>query len=164
MFTPSVDERARVVGNHLFASDAERIGAAAAEGLASGVVLRPEAAGTLSELRVAFDAARLAAWPVFMTGDAGIEDTTLVHLATAWQSGYIKLRRRRARQPRALERADPHRGAAAPRPGGDAHRTRRAPRALTAGRAPRFDIIASFNRPGTGEAVLPPPAAATPSG
>jgi hypothetical protein len=26
-----------------------------------------------------------------MTGDAGIEDTTLVHLATAWQSGYIKL-------------------------------------------------------------------------
>jgi enolase len=90
-FTPRVDERARVVGNHLFASDAERIGAAAAEGLASGVVLRPEAAGTLSELRVAFDAARLAAWPVFMTGDAGIEDTTLVHLATAWQSGYIKL-------------------------------------------------------------------------
>ena len=90
-FTPRVDERARVVGNQLFASDAERIGAAAAEGLASGVVLRPEAAGTLSELRVAFDAARLAAWPVFLTGDAGIEDTTLVHLATAWQSGYIKL-------------------------------------------------------------------------
>jgi len=80
-----------VVGNHLFASDAERIGAAAAEGLASGVVLRPEAAGTLSELRVAFDAARLAAWPVFLTGDAGIEDTTLAHVATAWQSGYIKL-------------------------------------------------------------------------
>jgi enolase len=90
-FTPAVDERARVVGNQLFASDAERIGAAAAEGLASGVVLRPEAAGTLSELRVAFDAARLAAWPVFLTGDAGIEDTTLVHIATAWQSGYIKL-------------------------------------------------------------------------
>ncbi len=90
-FTPRVDERARVVGNQLFASDAERIGAAAAEGLASGVVLRPEAAGTLSELRVAFDAARLAAWPVFMTGDAGLEDTALAHIATAWQSGYIKL-------------------------------------------------------------------------
>jgi len=90
-FTPRVDERARVVGNHLFASDAERIGAAAAEGLASGVVLRPEAAGTLSELRVAFDAARLAAWPVFLTGDAGLEDTALAHIATAWQSGYIKL-------------------------------------------------------------------------
>jgi len=90
-FTPRVDERARVVGNQLFASDAERIGAAAAEHLASGVVLRPEAAGTLSELRVAFDAARLAAWPVFLTGDAGIEDTTLAHVATAWQCGYIKL-------------------------------------------------------------------------
>ncbi len=90
-FTPRVDERARVVGNQVFASDAERIGAAAAEGLASGVVLRPEAAGTLSELRVAFDAARLAAWPVFLAGDAGIEDTTLVHVATAWQCGYLKL-------------------------------------------------------------------------
>jgi enolase len=90
-FTPQVDERARVVGNHLLASDAECIGAAAVEHLASGVVLRPEAAGTLSELRVAFDAARLAAWPVFLTGDAGIEDTTLAHIATAWQCGYIKL-------------------------------------------------------------------------
>lgn len=90
-FTPRVDERARVVGNHLFASDAERIAAAAADGLASGVVLRPEAAGTLSELRVAFDAARIASWPVFLAGDASIEDTSLVHLATAWQSGYLKL-------------------------------------------------------------------------
>jgi enolase len=90
-FTPLVDERARVVGNQLFASDAERIAAAAADGLASGVVLRPEAAGTLSELRVAFDAARIAAWPVFLAGDASIEDTSLVHLATAWQSGYLKL-------------------------------------------------------------------------
>jgi enolase len=90
-FTPLVDERARVVGNQLFASDAERIAAAAADGLASGVCLRPEAAGTLSELRVAFDAARLAAWPVFLTGDAAIEDTSLVHIAAAWQCGYLKL-------------------------------------------------------------------------
>ena len=90
-FTPLVDERARVVGNQLFASDAERIAAAASDGLASGVCLRPEAAGTLSELRMAFDAARLAAWPVFFTGDAAVEDTSLVHVATAWQSSYIKL-------------------------------------------------------------------------
>jgi len=90
-FMPRVDDRARVVGNQLFASDAGSIAAAAAEGLASGVVLRPEAAGTLSELRGAFDAARLAAWPIFLSGDAGVEDTSLAHLATAWQCGYIKL-------------------------------------------------------------------------
>ncbi len=90
-FTPLVDERARVVGNHLFASDAARIAAAALDGIASGVVLRPEAAGTLSELRGAFDAARGAAWPVFLTGDPAIEDTSLVHVATAWQSSYLKL-------------------------------------------------------------------------
>jgi len=90
-FTPLVDARARVVGNQLFASDAERIGAAAADGLASGVVLRPEAAGTLSELRVAFDAARVAAWPVFLAADVAVEDPSLAHIATAWQSGYVKL-------------------------------------------------------------------------
>jgi enolase len=90
-FTPLVDERARVVGNQLFASDAERIAAAAVEGLASGVCLRPEAAGTLSGLRVAYDAARDAAWPVFLTGDAAVEDTSLVHVAAAWQASYIKL-------------------------------------------------------------------------
>jgi enolase len=90
-FTPLVDERARVVGNQLFASDAERIAAAASDGLASGVVLRPEAAGTLSELRRAFEAARLAAWPVFFAGDSGVEDPSLVHVATAWQASYVKL-------------------------------------------------------------------------
>jgi enolase len=90
-FTPLVDERARVVGNQLFASDAQRIAAAASDGLASGVVLRPEAAGTLSELRGALEAARVAAWPVFFTGDAAVEDTSLVHVATAWQASYIKL-------------------------------------------------------------------------
>jgi enolase len=90
-FTPLVDERARVVGNHLFASDAARITAAAVDGLASGVCLHPEAAGTLSELRVAFEAARGASWPVFFTGDAAVEDTSLVHVATAWQSSYLKL-------------------------------------------------------------------------
>jgi enolase len=90
-FTPLVDERARVVGAELFASDAQRIAAAASDGLASGVVLRPEAAGTLTELRDAFEAARRAAWPVFFTGDAEVDDTSLVHVATAWQSSYVKL-------------------------------------------------------------------------
>jgi enolase len=90
-FTPQVDERARVVGNQLFASDAQRIAAAASDGLASGVCLRAEAAGTVTALRVAVEAARLAAWPVFFAGDGAIEDASLAHLATAWQSSYIKL-------------------------------------------------------------------------
>jgi enolase len=82
----------RLIGDESLASDAERIAAAAGEGVLSGVVLRPEAAGTLSELRVAFDAARAAQWPVFMgAGGTEVDDASLVHLATAWQSGYAKL-------------------------------------------------------------------------
>jgi enolase len=84
--------RVRLIGDESLASDAERISVAAAEHALSGVVLRPEAAGTLSELRVAFDAARIAQWPVFMgAGEIEVEDVSLVHLATAWQSGYTKL-------------------------------------------------------------------------
>jgi enolase len=84
--------RVRLIGDESLASDAERISVAAADRTLSGVVLRPEAAGTLSELRVAFDAARIAEWPVFMgTGEIEVEDVSLVHLATAWQSGYAKL-------------------------------------------------------------------------
>lgn len=91
-FAAFAADRARIVGDESLASDAERIGAAASEGTLSAVVLRPEAAGTLSELRVAFDAARVAAWPVFMgAGEIEVEDVSLVHIATAWQSGYVKL-------------------------------------------------------------------------
>jgi enolase len=91
-FTRLAAERVRVIGDESLASDAERIATAAADRALSGVVLRPEAAGTLSELRVAFDAARVAQWPVFMgTGEIEIEDVSLVHVATAWQSGYVKL-------------------------------------------------------------------------
>jgi enolase len=88
---PLVDHRVRVVGDDLFASDPERIAAAVADGSAAAVTLRPEAAGSLSELRAAFDTARLAAWPVLAAAAAGGEDTSLVHLATAWQASYIKL-------------------------------------------------------------------------
>jgi enolase len=91
-FTRLMAERVRIIGDESLASDAERIAAAAADHSQSGVVLRPEAAGTLTGLRAAFDAARLAEWPVFMgAGEIEIEDVSLVHVATAWQSGYVKL-------------------------------------------------------------------------
>ena len=88
---PLVDHRVRVVGDDLFASDPERIAAAVADGSAAAATLRPEAAGSLSGLRAAFDAARLAAWPVLAAAAVSGEDTSLVHLATAWQASYIKL-------------------------------------------------------------------------
>jgi enolase len=91
-FTRLAADRVRVIADERLASDAERIAVAAADGTASGIVLSPESAGTLSELRVAFDAARLAGWPVFMgAGEVEVEDVSVVHLATAWQAGYMKL-------------------------------------------------------------------------
>lgn len=91
-FARSMEGRIRLIGNESLGSDAERIATAVAGQQVSAAVLRPEAAGTLSALRAAFDAARGAGWPVFMgTGEIEVEDVSLVHLATAWQSGYAKL-------------------------------------------------------------------------
>jgi enolase len=91
-FARHVDGRIRLIGNESLGSDAERIAAAVAEQQLSAAVLRPEAAGTLSALRAAFDAARGAGWPVFMgAGEIEVEDVSVVHLATAWQSGYTRL-------------------------------------------------------------------------
>lgn len=91
-FTHRMAERVRIIGDECLASDGERIAAAAADQSLSGAVLRPEAAGTLTELRAAFDAVRVARWPVFMgAGEIEIEDVSLIHVATAWQSGYVKL-------------------------------------------------------------------------
>jgi enolase len=91
-FVRQAGERVRIIADESIASDAERIEIAAAERTASGVVLCPESAGTLSELRVAFDAARVASWPVFMGGGRiEVDDVSVVHLATAWQAGYVKL-------------------------------------------------------------------------
>jgi enolase len=91
-FADFAAERVRLIGAESLASDAERVAAAAREGAYSGVVLHPEAAGTLGALRAAFDVARAAEWPVFMgAGGTEVDDASLVHLATAWQSGYAKL-------------------------------------------------------------------------
>lgn len=91
-FARYADGRIRLIGNESLGSNAERIAAAAAGREVSAAVLRPEAAGTLSALRAAFDAARGAGWPVFMgAGEIEVEDVSLVHLATAWQSGYARL-------------------------------------------------------------------------
>jgi enolase len=88
---PLIDHRARVVGDDLFASDAERIAAAVGSQVASAVTLRPEAAGTLTELRLAFNTAQHAAWPVLAAAEMAGEDVSLIHIATAWQASYVKL-------------------------------------------------------------------------
>jgi enolase len=91
-FNRLAGDRVRIIADESVASDAERIAVAAADRTASAVVLSPETAGTLSELRVAFDAARIEGWPVFMgAGQIDVEDVSVVHLATAWQAGYMKL-------------------------------------------------------------------------
>jgi enolase len=88
---PLVDHRARIVADELFASDMQRISEAIASDIASAAALRPEAAGTLTELRAAFAAARAAAWPVLAAANTAGEDGTVAHIATAWQASYVKL-------------------------------------------------------------------------
>lgn len=93
-FTRATGSRARILASASLGSDAERIGAAAADRACSGVTLDLAEAGTLSELRVAFDAACRAGWTTLLAADSQrCPGSALAHLAAAWEFSYVKVGR-----------------------------------------------------------------------
>ena len=65
---------------------------AAAIGAANTVLLKPNQRGTLSETLQAWQAARSLGYAGIVSARSGeTEDTTIVHLALAWQVGQLKV-------------------------------------------------------------------------
>jgi enolase len=91
-FTAAVGERMQVVGDDLLVTNAERVRDAAEAGLVNCVLIKPNQAGTLSEAKAAFDAARSAKLSAIISARSGeTEDTTISHLAVGWGAGQIKV-------------------------------------------------------------------------
>lgn len=61
--TAAIGERVQVVGDDLLATNAERIGIAAARQACNAAVIKPNQAGTVSDAVAAVRAARAAGWP-----------------------------------------------------------------------------------------------------
>ncbi|MBM3481211.1 MAG: phosphopyruvate hydratase [Alphaproteobacteria bacterium] len=91
-FTHAVGARCLVVGDDFLVTNAARIRAAAAAGACNTALIKPNQAGTLTETKAAFDAARAAGWRTIVSARSGeTEDCTIVHLAAAWGADLLKV-------------------------------------------------------------------------
>jgi enolase len=91
-FTAAIDGKIQIVGDDFLVTNATRIAAAAKAGQCNAVLLKPNQAGTITETRNALDAARELGWGTIVSARSGeTEDTTIVHLATGWNTGQLKV-------------------------------------------------------------------------
>jgi len=91
-FTRALGARCLVVGDDFLVTNAARIAEAAAAGACNTALIKPNQAGTLTETKAAFDAARAAGWRTIVSARSGeTEDCTIVHLAAAWGADLLKV-------------------------------------------------------------------------
>lgn len=91
-FTRAAGSRVQVVGDDYLVTNAPRISAAAALGACNSVLIKPNQAGTITETRAAIESAQLAGFSTIVSARSGeTEDTTIVHLATGFNVGQLKV-------------------------------------------------------------------------
>lgn len=91
-FTAAAGPDVEVVADDFICTNAARISSAAACGACNTALIKPNQAGTLSETRAAFDAARAAGWEAIISARSGeTEDVTIVHLAVGWGAKQLKV-------------------------------------------------------------------------
>ena len=92
MFTRAVGDRVQVIGDDYLVTNAARVRAAAAGEACNAALIKPNQAGTLTETKAAFDAAKEAGWKTIISARSGeTEDVTIVHLAVGWQADQLKV-------------------------------------------------------------------------
>jgi len=91
-FTAAVGKRVQVVGDDLLVTNAERVSRASLDNLVNCILVKPNQAGTVSDARAAFDAARRDGLASIISARSGeTEDVTIAHLAVGWNAGQIKV-------------------------------------------------------------------------
>lgn len=91
-FTRAVAGKVQVVGDDYLVTDAARVRQAAALGACNCALIKPNQAGTITETRAALEAARAAGYATIVSARSGeTEDVAIVHLATGWNAGQLKV-------------------------------------------------------------------------
>ncbi len=91
-FTAAVGGRVKVVGDDYLVTSADRVRRAVDLDACNTALIKPNQAGTLTETRAAFDAARDAGWQTIISARSGeTEDVTIVHLAVGWRADQLKV-------------------------------------------------------------------------
>ena len=82
----------RVVGDDYLVTNAGRVRHAAEVGACNTALIKPNQAGTLTETKAAFDAARAAGWRTIVSARSGeTEDVSVAHLAVGWGAEMLKV-------------------------------------------------------------------------
>ena len=91
-FTAAAASRVQIIGDDYLVTDAKRVAQAIADGACNAVLVKPNQAGTVTAARAALDAAKAAGWGTIVSARSGeTEDVTIVHLATGWDAGQLKV-------------------------------------------------------------------------
>ncbi len=91
-FTAEFGDRMQVVGDDLLVTNVNNIAAAREVNACNTLLCKPNQAGTLSEAKLAFEAATEAGWNTVVSARSGeTEDVTIVHLALGWGIKQLKV-------------------------------------------------------------------------
>ncbi|HTA72062.1 MAG TPA: phosphopyruvate hydratase [Bryobacteraceae bacterium] len=91
-FTAAVGDRIQVIGDDFLVTNAQRIISAAQQNACNAVLLKPNQAGTITEMLNALQAARDVGFGTIISARSGeTEDVAIVHLAVGWNIGHLKV-------------------------------------------------------------------------
>jgi enolase len=91
-FTAAAGSRVQIIGDDYLVTDAKRVTQAIVDRACNAVLIKPNQAGTVTATRAALDAAKAAGWGTIVSARSGeSEDVTIVHLATGWDAGQLKV-------------------------------------------------------------------------
>ncbi len=91
-FTRAIGERLQVIGDDYLVTSVALIEAAVRDKACNAVLLKPNQVGTLTETHQAMKSARAAGMGMVVSARSGeTEDTAIVHLATGWNTGQLKV-------------------------------------------------------------------------
>ncbi len=91
-FTDAVGDHVQVIGDDFLVTDPDRVADGIAAGCCNAVLLKPNQAGTITRTRRAMETAKAAGWGMVVSARSGeTEDTMIVHLATGWNTGQLKV-------------------------------------------------------------------------
>jgi enolase len=91
-FTRRYGARCQVIGDDYLVTSAARVAHAAELGAVNSALIKLNQAGTVTETRAAFDAARAAGMTTVVSARSGeTEDATIAHLAVGWNAGQLKV-------------------------------------------------------------------------
>jgi enolase len=91
-FTRAIGDRVQVVGDDYLVTSAQRVRTAAQRGACNCVLVKPNQAGTVTETRAALEAAQSLGYGTIVSARSGeTEDVAIVHLATGWNAGQLKV-------------------------------------------------------------------------